>query len=146
MNYRENKTRGGFRRHLAKRTKLCSPLFHAVNGETTSTRSAIRSAKLDLYRAARMVTAKIKINVNGAAIFSRKQLPHRFEWRLHPAEKAAVPAKHAPLKPRPNSALTRHWFVFRTRLIFGIGYCTWRRRGHSPHILYKYSSCKFTYI
>lgn len=43
-----------------------------------------------------MVTAKIKISVNGAAIFSKKRLPPCFEWRLQPAVKTAVPAKHAP--------------------------------------------------
>lgn len=78
-----------------------SPLFQAVSGETTSTRSAIRSAKLDLYRAARMVTAKIRISVNGAAIFPRKLLPPSFEWE------PAAAANHAHRKPRPSALRSR---------------------------------------
>lgn len=117
----ENKTRGGFTRQLAKGTKFCSPLFHAVNGETTSTRSAIRSAKLDLYRAARMVTAKIKISVKGAAIFSRKQLPPCFEYRLQPASEDCGPRKTRPLKTTPHGVLAHYWFVFRTLLWRDIG-------------------------
>lgn len=49
------------------------PLFQAVSGDTTSTLSEIRSAKLDLYRAARIVTATIKSSVRGAAILTRKE-------------------------------------------------------------------------
>lgn len=92
MNYRVEAPVG-----TVLRGQRFSPLFHAVSGETTSTRSAIRSAKLDLYRAARMVTAKIRISVNGAAIFPRKLLPPSYEWE------PAAPANHAHRKPRPSS-------------------------------------------
>lgn len=49
-----------------------SPLFHAVKGDTTSTLSAIRSARLDLNRAARTVTASTTSRVKGAAILVRE--------------------------------------------------------------------------
>lgn len=52
-----------------------SPLFHEVTGETTSTRSAITFDKLELKRAARIVTARTTRMVRGAAIFI---ITHRF--------------------------------------------------------------------
>lgn len=45
-----------------------------------------------------MVTAKIRISVNGAAIFPRKLLPPSFEWE------PAAPASHAHHTPRPLQA------------------------------------------
>lgn len=83
--------------------RILSPLFHAVSGETTSTRSAIRSARLDLNNAARTVTARIRISVSGAAIFPRKLLPPSSE--REPAAKTAAPANHAPA--RANHAQAR---------------------------------------
>lgn len=62
------------------------PRFQAVNGDTTSTRSAISSAKLDLNRAARIVTATIKSRVKGAAMLTRKRCPpcegHDGKWSV----------------------------------------------------------------
>lgn len=49
-----------------------------------------------------MVTAKIKISVNGAAIFSRRQLPPGFEGRLRSPQNTPL-GNHAP--QRSNSLL-----------------------------------------
>ncbi|TNN29142.1 hypothetical protein EYF80_060712 [Liparis tanakae] len=43
-------------------------------GDTTSTRSEISSARPDRYSAARTVTATSSSSVNGAAMFTRKEV------------------------------------------------------------------------
>lgn len=86
-----------------------------------------------------MVTAKIKISVNGAAIFSRRQLPPGFEWRLRSPQNTPL-GDHAP--QRSNSRLVHfpHASGGRHRVRGGGG------GGCSPHILCKYNSCKIIYI